>query len=195
MAEVSGRRTFGPILLAGVATGALAAVASSQTWLTANGDAAGIRVSVEISGSDAAPLALALALVSLASWGVVLVSGTTARRLALVVGAAATIGVLIVAFGLDGDGVAGRALADRGASAVRDLSHRPWLWTTVVAAVLQLGALVAGFRSAPTWPSMSSRYDAPAAAASAADPDADPADVDDLTLWKALDEGQDPTAR
>jgi uncharacterized membrane protein (TIGR02234 family) len=190
-APAKGRRTFGPVLLAGLATAALAAVGASQTWLVARGDAAGITVSTKVSGSDAAPLALALALVALAAWGVVLVSRTTARRIALVLGACATIGVLVVMLGLDTDSVAGRVLADRGASTVSHLAHRPWFFTTAVAAVLQLITLVLAFRVVPAWPTMSSRYDAPSAAAPAEAAE----DLDDLTLWKALDEGRDPTAR
>jgi hypothetical protein len=43
---------------------------------------------------------------------------------------------------------------------------------------------VAAWRLAPRWPTMSSRYDAPATRAS---------EPDETDLWKALDAGHDPT--
>ncbi len=42
------------------------------------------------------------------------------------------------------------------------------------------------------WPEMGSRYDAPGAAAETAEPP--PEDRSNLDLWKAMDEGRDPTA-
>lgn len=190
------RRTFGRVLLSGLASAGLAAVASSQTWLAASGDAAGARVSARISGSDAEPLGLALALVALATWGVLLVSGPVVRRAASLVGmlaAAGTVAVVVVGWS-HGDEVAARVLADQGARSVADLSHVGWYWVTGIAASVQALVFAAAFRLAPSWPTMSSRYDAPGAASAAgAGDDAVPAD--DLELWKALDSGLDPTDR
>lgn len=195
MAEVgTGRRTFGPVLLAGLVAGALTAVAASQTWFTARGDAAGLGVRVSVSGSDAAPLALATALLALASWGVVLVSRTTGRRVGSGIGLLAALGVIavVVALWSGADEAAADALADRGAFPSEEVGWRAWYWITGLAAAVQVVALAAAFRLAPTWPSMSSRYDAPATAAAAPVVDSE---VDELTLWKALDEGRDPTQR
>src|SRR4051794_41322100 len=72
-------RSFAPTVLGGLAGAAAAAVAAGRTWATASGSAAGVPVRAGASGSDAAPPALALALVSLAAWGVVLVLRGTAR--------------------------------------------------------------------------------------------------------------------
>ncbi|MFL6059800.1 MAG: Trp biosynthesis-associated membrane protein [Marmoricola sp.] len=186
------RRTFGTALLAGAATAALTAVGAAQTWYRAQGDAAGHRVATDVSGSDAAPLALALALVALAAWGVVLVTGTLARRVALVLALLASLGVVVAALVVDADPVARTALATKGAEAVSNLARRPWFFTTVVAGALQVLVVLASFRWIPTWPTMSSRYDAPSTAGTS---EVDPEDADDLTLWKALDEGHDPTSR
>jgi uncharacterized membrane protein (TIGR02234 family) len=188
------RRTFGAALLAGVSTSGLTAIAASQTWLRAHGDAAGYPVSANVSGSDAAPLALALALVALAAWGVVLVSGVTARRLALAVALVCAVGVVVVAARLDADSAAATTLATKGASSVSSLAHRPWYATTVIAAVLQVLVVAVSFRRVPTWPTMSSRYDAPTRSGGADVADVLVEGADDLTLWKALDEGHDPTA-
>ena len=193
-----GRSTFGPVLLVGLAAGALTAVASSQTWLVARGDAAGITVRAAVAGSDAAPLALALALVALASWGVILVSATRVRRLAAALGAMAALGVLVVAvtFYSDAHRVAVDALTDKGAPVVADLSRRAWYWVAGLAATAQTLVLVAAYRFAPRWPTMSSRYDAPGSTStSPAEVSADGPEIPDLELWKALDEGRDPTAR
>lgn len=195
MAEpAAGRRTFGPVVLTGLGSGALTAVAASQTWFTASGDAAGLAVRVPVAGSDAAPLALAAALLALASWGVVLVSRTPGRRIASGIGLVAALGVLavVVALWSGADDAGIDALADRGATGLGELSRGAWYWVTGLGAVLQVVALAAAFRLAPTWPTMSSRYDAPAASG---DAPAVEADADELTLWKALDEGHDPTER
>lgn len=192
MAEPRTRCNFGPVVLAGVGTAGLTAVAASRTWLTASGDAAGVKVSTSITGSDAAPLALALALVALASWGVVLVSRLRTRRIAIVLGFLAALGVLavVIAMGPDAHDTAARDLLNKGAASVGTLSRRPWFWLTGLGALAQVAALVAAFRSAPTWPEMSSRYDAPTARAEEIER---PEDLGDLELWKALDEGRDPT--
>jgi uncharacterized membrane protein (TIGR02234 family) len=184
MAE--GRRTFGPVILAGLVAAALTTVAASRTWLTTSGDAAGLTITEHVSGSDAAPLGLALALVALAAWGVVLVSRRSARRVASVLGFLASAGVLavVVAAYTHADAVAARALADRGAQHVATLSRSGWYWLSGLGAVAQAAVFVAAFRLAPTWPTMSSRYDAPTA---------ERVSPDDTDLWKALDDGRDPT--
>lgn len=197
----STRSSFGRTVLAGLATAGLMAVAASQTWLHARVDGLSVRRGVDIAGSDGAPLALALALVALAGWGVILVSQTRARRIAAVIGMFATLGALIVVVTLwpGADEVATRVVGERGGDSVLGVSHRPWYWITGVAGLAQLAVLLAAFRDAPSWPTMSSRYDAPTASResaggnTAAEADADAEPLPDLELWKALDEGRDPT--
>lgn len=193
------RSSFGGVVLAGLATAGLTAVAASQTWLRARVSGMGPGSDVDVAGSDAAPLALALALVALAGWGVILVSQVRARRFAAGIGLLATTGVLIVVvlFWPDSNEVAARVVADRTVDEVVSVARRPWYWVTAVGALAQAAVLLKALRDAPTWPSMSSRYDAPAAGAPRSGPAAvgDSAPVADLELWKALDEGQDPTAR
>jgi hypothetical protein len=45
---------------------------------------------------------------------------------------------------------------------------------------------VVAVRFCPVWPEMGSRYDAPATRPQAED-------LDDLDLWRAIDQGHDPT--
>jgi uncharacterized membrane protein (TIGR02234 family) len=195
-------RSFGPTVLAGLGGAALAAVAASRTWTEVSGTAAGVRVTAEVTGSEAAPLALALSLVALAAWGVVLVLRGAVRRVLAVVAAAAAAGVVwtVVSSGQPLRSAAGDAvLAAGGTGGGVTTDHTAWVVTTgLAAAVATLAALVA-VRRAPSWPEMGSRYDAPTAAGSGAGAAAagragDGPPPDDRDLWKALDEGHDPTA-
>ena len=52
-------------------------------------------------------------------------------------------------------------------------------------------AAAAAVRYAPAWPEMGSRYEAPVGAPATTAEDAD----GNLDLWKAMDEGHDPTDR
>src|SRR4051794_40604755 len=99
MAERS--RSYGPTVLVGLAGATLAAVAAARDWARASGSAAGVDVAAAVKGSATTPLAVALALVALAAWGVVLVLRGRPRRAVAVVGALASAGVL---------GAGGRAL-------------------------------------------------------------------------------------
>lgn len=190
------RSSFGVVLLGGLATAGLMAVAASQTWMHVTGDDLVGTRRIEVSGSDAAPLALALALVALAGWGVVLVSGTRARRIASVIGLLASLGVVAVAVTVlpDPEGVAKDVLTNQPPIDGIGASLRPWFWVTVAAAAAQVVVLVAAFRAAPGWPTMSSRYDAPGARGEVtSDTAEESAPLGDLDLWKAMDEGRDPT--
>ena len=70
--------------------------------------------------------------------------------------------------------------------------HTGWYWAAGVGAVLSVVATVLAVAWAPDWPEMGSRYDAPGATAPTAA--VDPEDQSSLDLWKAMDEGRDPTA-
>ncbi|HET6651533.1 MAG TPA: Trp biosynthesis-associated membrane protein [Nocardioides sp.] len=182
-------RRFGPTVLAGLGASALTAVAAAQPWAEADGDNAGVAVSAVADGNDVAPLALALALVALASWGVLLVLRGSARRLVAVVGTLAAGGVLaavVSAFGSAQDAAVDAAQAAGATGDTFTSSLTAWYWTTGVAAAFSLAALGVAVARAPRWPSMGSRYDAPSAR------ETSPATTEDL--WKALDEGHDPTA-
>ena len=67
-----------------------------------------------------------------------------------------------------------------------DHSITGWYWTALVVGVLASGCAALAVPFSPTWPAMSGRYDAPGAAA----PKAPESDAD---LWKAQDQGHDPS--
>ena len=182
-------RSFGATVLLGLACAALTAVAGSQEWASGSGDAAGTRVEATVSGSDAAPLVVALALAALAAWGVILVTRGQVRRVLAVVGLVAALGVLatvLLSFGSTQD-AAVEALMDRGATGdVFRTRLTGWYYVTGVAALGTAVALGVAVVRSPGWPAMGERYDAPAARRE------QPATDEDL--WRALDEGRDPTS-
>jgi uncharacterized membrane protein (TIGR02234 family) len=187
MRESSRDRSFGPTVLAGVAAAASAAVASGRDWATSTGDAAGVTVAAATKGSSSAPLAIALSLVSLAAWGAVLVLRGRVRRLVAVLGVLASAGTLVTVLVSTG-----RTRADAVAAAVAhgasgrgvDVSLTGWYVVATVASLVCLGAFVVAVLRCPRWPAMGTRYDAPASRPAATDQD----------LWRAIDEGHDPTA-
>jgi uncharacterized membrane protein (TIGR02234 family) len=186
------RRTFGAVVGAGLASAVLAAVAGHQPW--AHGSAPGglgeLSATVE---AGKVPAASALSLVVLACWGVLLVTRGVVRR---VVSALA----VLAALGLAAAVVVGFSTApDHVRDAYHDLGvDRPhvglagWYWVAGVATLLTLLTTLAAVRLVPGWPEMGRRYDAPAEAAPV--PETAPELQENLDLWKAMDEGHDPTA-
>jgi uncharacterized membrane protein (TIGR02234 family) len=182
-----GRRWFAPAVLVGLAGTGLSALAGSKPWGAPDGDAGSTLV--DRTGGHV-PLAGALGLVGLAVWGVLLVTRGVIRR---------PLGVLsvVVALALVGSAVVGRSSSlDSARRATVDLGRSPtgahttvWWYIAVVAAVLALAGAVLSVRFVRSWPEMGSRYDAPGGPASPVDP----ADMEDLDLWRAIDQGHDPT--
>ncbi len=75
-----------------------------------------------------------------------------------------------------------------------------WPYAAVVGAVVSAVLFAVAWRAAPTWPEMSSRYDAPVGDRADADESAGPRGAEvsgeptPSELWTAMDEGRDPTA-
>jgi uncharacterized membrane protein (TIGR02234 family) len=185
MAEPRRRTGPVPVVLAGLAAAGLTSVASGKAWFLAGVDyklMPGVR---EPDRAGDMPLALALSLVVLAGWGALLVSRGRVRR--GVAGAALLAALGVVACVV----TAPFTLPDQvrsqlpGSSTSVSVSPTGWFVTAAVAAVLSTAVLVLAFLRSPSWPAMSSRYDAPGSPA--------PEIRTDTDLWKALDEGHDPT--
>ena len=182
MGEGRARSWFGPVVLAGLGSATLLAVAAARDWYHLGGTRVALGVPESEQRADM-PLALALALVVLASWGVVLVTRSRTRRAVLALAGVALAGVVACLV------VAPFTLPDQIETALAPGAGRTAGPTAAyviacVAAVACLAITVVAWRLAPRWPTMGSRYDAPAARAT------DPGDTD---LWTALDEGRDPT--
>jgi uncharacterized membrane protein (TIGR02234 family) len=191
--ERRSRSTFGPAVLVGLASAALVAVAGNQAWAkAAEGQGIGEEVaSVSVAVGEAkAPLATALALVVLAAWGVVLVTRGRFRRVISWVLAVATVGLLAAVVGAlfaAPDAVAD-AYAPYGITQI-DVQRTAWSWLALVGSILALAAAAVAVRDVGRWPAMGKRYDAPGATAATPAP----GERSNLDLWKAMDEGRDPT--
>jgi uncharacterized membrane protein (TIGR02234 family) len=182
-------RSYAGAVLAGLGGSTLAAVAAGQPWAEASGTAAGAPVQVAVKGSEAAPLVIALALVALAAWGVVLVLRGRVRRWVAVLGALAGAGALVAVVDAF-DGAQDAALRELGTKGpvgdVATASLSAWYFVTAVALLVAVAAFVVAVVRAPGWPAMGSRYDAPAARATRP--------VAEQDMWRAMDDGHDPTA-
>ncbi|HEY0645130.1 MAG TPA: Trp biosynthesis-associated membrane protein [Nocardioides sp.] len=192
------RRTFGPVVLLGLASAGLAAVAASKAWVAGESSAAVATGAMAFGGGDQgeSPLALALALVLLATWGVVLVTRGRFRLVVAVLGAAAALGYAVTTAAAPWqlrDSLA-RAILEATGAADEDISVTRWWWAAVVASVLACVASAACVTWVRRWPEMGTKYDNPAGAGAAEDAGDAPVPTENIDIWKALDEGRDPTA-
>ena len=204
MADAGPRTLFGQTLALGVLGAGGLAVAGNRDWVHIEANAraeaqAGVLWD-SVPGLGQMPLAGALGLVALACWGVLLVGRGVVRRVLAVAAALAGAGAFVVwVFGL----VQLRSdVEERIEQAVLpgdwSVAWTAWFPAAGLAALVAVAAGVLAYVKAPTWPSMSSRYDAPgggsrtAATDDASSPE-DLSEVDEADLWKALDEGRDPT--
>ena len=183
-----GRRWFAPTIVAGVAGTGLTALAGSKPWAAPDGQA-GSTPLVDRTGGHV-PLAAALGLVGLAAWGVLLVTRRRVRRLVSVLGGVVAIGLVATAVGGRGSSL------DSARHATVDLGRAPtgahttaWWYVALVASVLALAAAAAALRHLAAWPEMGSKYDAPTAPREPLDPAA----MEGVDLWRAIDQGRDPT--
>jgi uncharacterized membrane protein (TIGR02234 family) len=186
----SRRRTFGPVVVLGLATAGLAAVAAAKPWIGSAGGASDASMTALDAGTRY-PLASAISLVLLASWGVLLVTRGTVRRVfawITALAAVALVAAVVAAYVTLPDSARSSydELMGRGS---RDQGFTGWFWMTAVCAVLGLVPAFLAVRLVSSWPEMGSRYDAPGTPEQATTSE-QPREQD---LWQALDEGRDPT--
>ena len=188
------RRTYAAVLAVGVLSAALAAVVSSRSLLDIDGFlVAGDGSALGTGPATDLPLATTLSMVVLAAWGVLVVTRGRVRRAVAVLGAVAALCVLVTVvagYWQLPDGAADE-LARVGSRP--DIGLKPSYWLALVLSTISLGAAVAAVALVPHWPAMGTRYDAPGGDGDGASRVQGEAD-DDLALWKALDQGRDPTA-
>lgn len=183
------RRTFGPVVLAGLATAGLTAIAGNQPAAEV-----GRGTGSSLVTYDAHLAAVtALGLVVLACWGVVLVTRGRVRRAVAALGVVAAAAAL-VAVVLAYTAVPNQLRDEQASVGVTDIEVvlTAWFWLAGLGAVGAVVTTVLAVAWAPQWPEMGTKYDAPTAAAV---PDKAPEDQSSLDLWKAMDEGRDPTAQ
>ncbi len=194
-----GRSTFGPVVLLGLLAGTLTAVAGNKVWATAEAaptaDGSSADWYLGFGGPvDAGrmPVTTALALVVLAAWGVVLVTRGRVRRTVAVLGGLAAVGALLaVVIGWSTTAASARDALTGAGPGVVQTTHTGWFWAAAVGAVLSLVASLLAVRLTPQWPEMGSRYDAPGSGT--LPPAVALEDQTSIDLWKAMDQGHDPT--
>ncbi|MEO6604576.1 MAG: Trp biosynthesis-associated membrane protein [Aeromicrobium sp.] len=181
-------------MLGTLAAGGLALFALGRTWANSKVVAEGLTADkVSATGSDAHPLAAALAVVIVASALAILAASKRIRQAVGVFTALVSlIAIWIIVF--DGDSLDGaitkaveKSPAFTGANHPDAISESIWSYVALAAFVVAVVLGVVTTRLASSWPTMSSRYDAPPVRPSAQ------ATQDDEDMWKALDEGRDPT--
>jgi uncharacterized membrane protein (TIGR02234 family) len=189
------RGSFGPVVLLGLGTAALAAVASAKPWIGGAKTGATGSTDATMTALDAGsrfPLASAISLVLLAAWGVLLVTRGRVRRafaLLTAIAALALVVSVVVAYVTLPDS-ARSSFDEAMGRGSPDTSFNGWFWTATVCAVVALVPAALAVRLVGRWPEMGSRYDAPGAPAA---PDRETSTDPDRDLWHALDEGRDPT--
>ncbi|MGD9961246.1 Trp biosynthesis-associated membrane protein [Nocardioides sp.] len=179
------RSTFGPVLLLGLGAGALTALAANRATVGVDSGPASDASVVPIDAT--LPLTTALSLVVLAAWGVLLVTrGRFRRAMAwLVVITAVGAAVSVVGAFSSAQDTVRRQLENSG---ITDASVHTtiWFWAAASGAALSVAAGCLAVRLVARWPEMGSRYDAPGAVREV-EPESN------LDLWKAIEEGRDPT--
>lgn len=189
------RRLYAPVVLATLAVGGIAFFAAGRTWAESQVVSEGLApATVSVSGTDAQPLVSALALVVVTAALAILAAGPRLRRVVgvLTILAAGTGAVVVPRSGSDrlSDALttaAEKSAAYTGPASLTDISHSPWDLVTIAAFVIAVVLGAVTVRLGPKWPTMSSRYDAPAARPATSD-------LSDTDMWKAMDDGHDPTA-
>lgn len=201
--EVAAGRAYGAVWVAGLCCAGAVALGVTRPWYSASATVANLpRLEASATGADLMPLTGALGVVLLASFGAVVATRGTLRSAIGVLIAACGIVVLLAAVNASGaQQVLREGLTDRGWSGGSySTSGEPWRWLVVLGAAGCLAAGAAVARHGARWPTLGQRYDAPPRVADGADPAGSPppsADADLTTeqLWRALDQGHDPTKR
>lgn len=191
------RGTFGPVVALGLASAGLAAYAASKPWVTGAGTDSSAESSVAVATTafgeiSSSPLGTALAFVVLACWGVLLVTrGRFRRGIAglAVLGALGYVAAVAWAPSSLPDHLVEQVRVRTGA-VLEETSLTGWFWLAVAAALLVLATTVLALRLVRTWPEMGSRYDSPTGARETTTEQP----TENIDIWKALDEGRDPTA-
>jgi hypothetical protein len=170
----------------------MALFAVTRVWASANVRTPGLPVDrVSVSGVDAAPILAGLAVVIVAAaLGVVAAGGWLRQLVGLLIAAVAGFAA-VRALTLDAAGTTlSRAVTDSPAyiggvklNPLVESAAWPWLAALAFAIACGLGVVVA--LRGRAWPRMSARYEREKPAATGP--------TDEADLWRAQDEGQDPT--
>ena len=189
---MSPRRLYAPAVLGLVLAGGGVFATLTRTWGETVVRAEGLpEDQIAVTGAEAMPVISALGIVLLASGLAVLAGSRRVRQVLGVLVALVAAGCLVWVVAGSGDAVSSalttavrESASFTGDNAPGDVTVSPWSWATAAALALALACGVVTARFAGAWPTMSSRYESPAARAST---------EDETDMWKAFDDGRDPT--
>jgi hypothetical protein len=175
--------------------GGAAFAVSAPVWLrTTVATALEPQVTVEVTGTTAAPAVSAAAFVTLACALATTLAGAVARRVALVVallgGLAVGGGAVAVLLDPEAPAVAGAADAAGITTLTSAVSVTPWPWLAVVVGLAIVLVAVAALLGASSWQASGGRHERAGAAPGPAVGAAPDAQSD----WDALSGGTDPSA-
>lgn len=175
-----------PTTLLGLAGAGVAAIAGHQAWISVHANAGTIAGATGLDRPEVTSVGLA----TLALWGVLLVTRGRVRRIVAV--AALVAGVALTAFAVHG--VTASAHAEfawiSSSSKPPTTSRSAWGPLAVAGAALAAIAALLAVRWSPGWPEMGKKYDAPVGGPS---PSVPLEERDAIDVWKAMDQGVDPT--
>jgi uncharacterized membrane protein (TIGR02234 family) len=189
-----------PTIGIGLVSAAVVAVGMSRAWVKAAATVAGLpRIEVSVTGAELESLAGALGVVLLAAFGAVMATRSRTRQaVGLLLVAGAVVVLVAAVHAADPAPLLQHRLAAKGWSpgSGYTASTQAWRWLVAAGAVgcLVTGVLVVARGRA--WATMGRRYDAPATMEPPAEVGEEPAGAEALegeALWRALDEGRDPT--
>ncbi|MFF0743442.1 TIGR02234 family membrane protein [Streptomyces sp. NPDC004111] len=195
-----GRRSLAAALLLGALGSTVVLISSGQIWTSGTATVAGIgSKTLEADGQAITGAPAALAIVGLAALVAVFAVRRAGRVLVsalLALSGAGTVVAALLGAGDHGalDEQAAKLSGDLAAT-VDSVARTGWPYVTAFGGLLLLAAGLLALRFGGTWPGMGGRYEregGPRSRGRAGRP-VDPERPEEL--WKALDRGEDPTAR
>lgn len=197
-ARGGGRRSLAAALLLGAAGSTVVLIASGQTWTSGVATVAGIgSKTLEADGQSITGAPAALAVVALAALVAVFAVRRAGRVLVSALLALSGAGAVAASLLGAGDHAAldeqAAKLSGDVAATVTGLTRTFWPYVTAAGALLILVAGLLALRFGGQWPGMGGRYEREGGARARSRKAVDPERPEEL--WKALDRGEDPTAR
>ena len=193
--RLGSRGGYAVTILVGLAASGLSALAVARPWARATTSVRGLPpIEASVDGADVAPVAAALAVVCLAGFGAVIATRGWARRaIGVVIVACAVVVVAVAVVPESTTGLLEDALSARGwTGGGYEQSVTAWRIAAAASGVVVIAAGAIVTRFAGDWATMGTRYDSPAEGRRASQQTTDEP-MSDAAIWRALDDGGDPT--